>query len=96
MHSITHGRFSGGALASLYRQLYGVLGALIREMKVRAAERQLQSFDDRMLGDMGIGRSEIGWAVRNGRAMYARRPSRPAPRRPPRTLARRPSAVGCG
>jgi uncharacterized protein YjiS (DUF1127 family) len=41
--------------------------AKARERQLRDAEAQLQCLDDRMLKDLGIGRSEIRRVVRYGR-----------------------------
>ena len=40
---------------------------MAHQRELRRAERQLESLDDHMLKDFGIGRSEIGRAVRYGR-----------------------------
>lgn len=43
------------------------LTALARAYRVRRDTRQLLAFSDHMLGDLGLGRGEIGRAVRVGR-----------------------------
>jgi len=40
---------------------------LWREVQLRRATRNLEGMDDRMLGDIGIGRADIEVVVRNGR-----------------------------
>ena len=40
---------------------------LWREVQLRRATRRLEGLDDRMLGDIGLGRADIEGAVRNGR-----------------------------
>lgn len=40
---------------------------LWREVQLRRATRRLEGLDDRMLGDIGIGRADIEGAVRHGR-----------------------------
>ena len=52
------------SLASSIRSLFAGLRA---QRRLRRAERELETFDDHMLRDIGIGRSEIGHVVRNGR-----------------------------
>jgi uncharacterized protein YjiS (DUF1127 family) len=42
-------------------------GMLWREIQLRRATRRLHGMDDRMLGDIGIGRADIDTAVRHGR-----------------------------
>lgn len=44
-----------------------LFSALREKRRRRRAERELGIFDDRMLKDIGIDRSEIGRAVRKGR-----------------------------
>ena len=39
----------------------------LAEYRSRKAARELQSFDDRLLRDIGISRDSIDWAVRHGR-----------------------------
>ena len=41
--------------------------ASVSESEIRSAIRELRSLSDRDLGDMGLSRSEIEYAVRNGR-----------------------------
>jgi uncharacterized protein YjiS (DUF1127 family) len=40
---------------------------LWREVQLRRATRRLEGLDDRMLGDIGIGRADIEGVVRHGR-----------------------------
>lgn len=42
-----------------------MLARFIRERAMRRAENELMALDDRMLGDIGLSRSEIASAVRN-------------------------------
>lgn len=41
--------------------------SMAQRRQLRLAEQQLASLDDRMLKDIGIGRSEISYVVRYGR-----------------------------
>jgi uncharacterized protein YjiS (DUF1127 family) len=49
--------------------IHTYLDARRKERRLRAAERQLEDLDDRLLKDIGIGRSEIRHIVRNGRGL---------------------------
>jgi len=55
------------AAASWLQRLYAAYRTAAERRRLRLAERQLESLDDRMLRDMGIGRSEIRRVVRLGR-----------------------------
>ncbi|WP_188311973.1 DUF1127 domain-containing protein [Salinarimonas soli] len=48
--------------------LRGILAAIRREMRVHRDLRQLESFDDHRLHDIGLDRGAIEDAVRNGRS----------------------------
>jgi uncharacterized protein YjiS (DUF1127 family) len=52
------------SLTSSIRRLVATLG---ERRRLRRAERDLETLDDHMLRDIGIGRSEIRRAVRSGR-----------------------------
>lgn len=52
---------------SLIFGIRSLLAALRERRLLRRAERDLETFDDRMLRDIGIGRSEISRVVRKGR-----------------------------
>ena len=54
--------------ASIRAGLVGLIGALARERELRRSMRALASFDDRMLRDIGLTRSDIERAVRSGRS----------------------------
>lgn len=49
-----------------------LLGALAREWWLHRAAAELTAMDDRLLRDMGLGRSEIDYLVRWGRADFDR------------------------
>jgi uncharacterized protein YjiS (DUF1127 family) len=53
--------------ARLAERIAHFLEAAIQEYHARSAMRRLREFDDRLLRDIGVGRSEIGRAVRSGR-----------------------------
>lgn len=42
--------------------------SVARFMELRRAERQLGSLPNYLLRDMGISRSQVGWAIRHGRS----------------------------
>ena len=70
--SVTSARLSASAaralvLQSLASSIRSLFSGLREQRRIRRAERDLDTFDDRMLRDIGIGRSEIWWVVRNGR-----------------------------
>lgn len=64
-----HGQRSAAATARplLPAMLAGALTALARAYRMRRDTRQLLAFSDHMLSDLGLGRGEIGRAVRVGR-----------------------------
>jgi uncharacterized protein YjiS (DUF1127 family) len=45
----------------------GWAAARTARRRLRHAERQLQSLDDRILDDIGVKRGDIGWVARQGR-----------------------------
>jgi uncharacterized protein YjiS (DUF1127 family) len=45
------------------------LASKVQQRRLLRAERQLEDMDDRMLKDIGIGRSEIRRVVRHGRGV---------------------------
>jgi uncharacterized protein YjiS (DUF1127 family) len=49
--------------------IHTYLEARRKQRRLRTAERQLENLDDRLLKDIGIGRSEIRHIVRNGRGL---------------------------
>jgi len=55
------------ARPSLLQRLVAAYRTAAERRRLRLAERQLEGLDDRMLRDMGIGRSEIRRVVRLGR-----------------------------
>ena len=70
--SVTGARLSAGAarasvLQSLASSIRSLFAGLREHRRIRRAECDLETFDDRMLRDIGIGRSEIRWVVRSGR-----------------------------
>ena len=70
--SVTGARLSARAagasvLQSLSTSIRSLFAGLREYRRIRRAECDLETFDDRMLRDIGIGRSEIRWVVRNGR-----------------------------
>ena len=54
-------------LETLTSSIRSLLAGFREQRRLRRAERDLETFDDRMLRDIGIGRSEIRHAVRRGR-----------------------------
>jgi uncharacterized protein YjiS (DUF1127 family) len=62
-------RDAGGSSAwdRMVSGIRAYFAARARERRLREAEAQLQCLDDRMLKDLGIGRSEIRRVVRYGR-----------------------------
>lgn len=65
---------TGRKQGCLGRYLQSVQSRINYNNAMRAAERQLQSLDDRLLRDIGIVRSEIPFAVRNRIANRLRAP----------------------
>ena len=61
----------GRVSRSLLAAVVSLLGKLLRELRHRRALRALSEHDDRMLKDVGISRSQIEGAVRNGRPRSA-------------------------
>jgi uncharacterized protein YjiS (DUF1127 family) len=55
-------------LQSTTSRIRSLFAELRKQRRLRRAERDLETFDDRMLRDIGIGRSEIRRVVRNGRS----------------------------
>ena len=55
------------ARRSWLAQAWSVPAGLWREVQLRRATRKLEGLDDRLLGDIGISRADIGSVVRNGR-----------------------------
>jgi len=53
--------------ASIRAGLLGLIAALAREREFHRSMRVLASFDDRMLHDIGLTRSDIEHAIRFGR-----------------------------
>jgi uncharacterized protein YjiS (DUF1127 family) len=53
----------------LVSHLRAVVEGLAERRRLRKAERQLEDMTDRMLHDIGIGRSEISHVVRHGRSV---------------------------
>lgn len=56
-----------GVLRSIAAALYAGFAAAAAQSRLRRAERQLEALDDRLLQDIGVGRSEIRRLVRHGR-----------------------------
>ncbi|HET6520217.1 MAG TPA: DUF1127 domain-containing protein [Geminicoccaceae bacterium] len=54
----------GVPLAGAFSRL---AAAIVRELRIRRAERELMTMDEYMLRDIGVARDEIGHAVRFGR-----------------------------
>lgn len=48
-------------------RLQQIFAALVRRKRLQEAIRDLQSLDDNMLNDIGIGRGDIEWIVDGGR-----------------------------
>src|SRR5215468_7639689 len=68
--SVTGARLSASAarasvLQSLASSVRSLFAGLREHRRIRRAECDLEAFDDRMLRDIGIGRSEIRSVVRN-------------------------------
>ena len=59
--------------AALTRVAAAAIGAMARELRVRRDVRRLAEFDEAMLRDIGITRSEIERTVRLGRSWPAPR-----------------------
>ncbi|RIA56913.1 DUF1127 domain-containing protein [Dichotomicrobium thermohalophilum] len=60
-------RSIAAAVGALSSPLARGVRHLNRERRLRAAKRELQALDDRLLADMGISRDDIDEVVRNGR-----------------------------
>jgi uncharacterized protein YjiS (DUF1127 family) len=54
-------------LAGLLRFVFVLTGWVARELRVRRDMRKLAEFDDFMLRDIGIARTDLEGSVRNGR-----------------------------
>jgi uncharacterized protein YjiS (DUF1127 family) len=52
------------------QMLWDIGLALLREVRARRSLRDLDSLDDSMLHDLGLGRGELEHAVRHGRERY--------------------------
>jgi len=61
------GRGIGNTIAALFSPLHRASRWFARLLSARAALRELEAMDDRMLADLGISREEIGKVVRNGK-----------------------------
>ena len=70
----THAASSGAVaiLEGLANILSQFLGGLVREWRIRRDLGRVVEFDDAMLRDMGIARSEIESALRHGRSLRHR------------------------
>jgi uncharacterized protein YjiS (DUF1127 family) len=55
-------------LEELSAMLARILSGLVREWRIRRDLARLVEFDDRMLHDIGLGRSEVEPALRYGRS----------------------------
>ncbi len=60
------------ARPTAFQRLNGKLRAFWRDQNADMAARRLEVLDDRILGDIGISRGQIGAAVHGGRAALAR------------------------
>jgi len=76
------------SLGSYLRYFARLARRLSHELYLRNVTRTLQQFDDHILADIGLRRSEIEYAVRNGRTrLAARKTMANRARRTPRHVA---------
>jgi uncharacterized protein YjiS (DUF1127 family) len=64
---VARGRARAGATSSLARVVAALWSWMLSAHKRRQAIRELRAFDDRMLRDIGVTRSEIEHVVQYGR-----------------------------
>ena len=69
--SMTRGAISAEPKASILDLLVRAFAAMAREIRLRRDLRSLQSLDDVMLQDIGLGRGELEDAVRHGRSGHS-------------------------
>lgn len=69
-HAVTNTSAAGsrGIVNQVANSVSDRVRAALREYGYRRAERRLSALSDEMLRDVGLHRSEIGAAVRHGRA----------------------------
>jgi uncharacterized protein YjiS (DUF1127 family) len=56
-----------GPLEGLYALVAAMAAAAVREARIRRDMRRIAEFDDHMLRDLGVARSDIEGVVRRGR-----------------------------
>ena len=59
--------WTSGTTAAGPSRVRGLFGALLREIRIRRALRDVSTLDDSMLCDIGLSRGGIEEAVRHGR-----------------------------